>query len=84
MGFNIAEAVNFALEDWLAIGCNTGVCRCMPDSVNIDFQRFFFNLGRDLTKYLRPKRGSKSKALAVSPSSKIVSSKVPALKKRIW
>ena len=84
MGFNIAEAVNFALEDWLAIGCNTGVCRCMPDSVNIDFQRFFFNLGRDLTKYLRLKRGSKSKALAVSPSSKIVSSKVQALKKRIW
>ena len=37
LGFNIAEAVNFALHDWLQIGCNTNYCKCVPDSVKIDF-----------------------------------------------
>ena len=49
LGFNIAEAVNFALDDWLQIGCNTQYCKCVPDSVNIDFDKFFKNLKLDIS-----------------------------------
>lgn len=51
-GFNIAEAVNFASDDWLRIGCNTKFCRCFPDSVKIDFHKFFMNLDTDMNNYM--------------------------------
>jgi hypothetical protein len=51
LGYNIAEAVNFAVEDWLKIGCNTKYCKCIPDSVNIDFDKFFTNLGLNIDEY---------------------------------
>lgn len=42
MGFNCAEAVNFALPDWLSIGRKTVSCKCdaLKDAVQIDM-RFF-------------------------------------------
>ena len=41
-GFNIAEAVNFALEDWIPFGKNAGICSCRQDSVKIDMEYFLF------------------------------------------
>jgi hypothetical protein len=35
-GYNIAEAVNFALPSWLEIGEKAKPCRCSKDSVRID------------------------------------------------
>eukprot|EP01043_Picozoa_sp_COSAG02_P023074 COSAG02_NODE_1221_length_13805_cov_24.976653_1_plen_1132_part_00 len=35
-GFNCAEAVNFATEDWLPVGMRARYCQCRPDSVRID------------------------------------------------
>lgn len=39
-GFNIAEAVNFALPAWIPIGREAGHCKCVPDSVRIDMDIF--------------------------------------------
>ena len=40
-GFNIAEAVNFALSNWLEV-VKEGVssCKCSKDSVTIDIEKF--------------------------------------------
>lgn len=39
-GFNIAEAVNFALPAWIPIGREAGYCKCVQDSVRIDMEVF--------------------------------------------
>lgn len=35
-GYNVAESVNFALEEWLEIGLKSKKCECIHDSVGID------------------------------------------------
>ena len=52
LGFNIAEAVNFAVGDWLKVGCKTDFCRCTKDSVNIDFDLFYRNLGLHVSDFM--------------------------------
>lgn len=42
-GFNIAEAVNFALTDWLKIALSVRSCHCVDDSVRFNMGRFFEN-----------------------------------------
>lgn len=41
-GFNCAEAVNFATDDWLATGANAVYCNCqtLPDAVRLDMSLF--------------------------------------------
>jgi|LauGreDrversion4_2_1035121.scaffolds.fasta_scaffold399006_1 hypothetical protein len=55
-GFNIAEAVNFALPDWLKLADTVSACRCVGDSVRIDMGKFYKNISsmeefRNLIKY---------------------------------
>jgi jumonji domain-containing protein 2 len=38
-GFNVAEATNFGVPEWLPFGRAAGVCLCRPDSVRIDMPR---------------------------------------------
>ena len=40
MGFNCAEAVNFALPRWFEIGRRAGRCTCQEGSVEIDMDEF--------------------------------------------
>ena len=39
-GYNIAEAVNFALPAWLDIAETAGNCKCIRDTVKIDIKHF--------------------------------------------
>jgi jumonji domain-containing protein 2 len=39
-GFNIAEAVNFALPTWIPVAREAGYCRCEADSVRINMDVF--------------------------------------------
>jgi hypothetical protein len=47
MGYNCAEAVNFALKRWIDVGKKAGVCKCHSDSVKIDMKSFVGNLEKN-------------------------------------
>lgn len=40
-GFNLAESVNFALDDWFPIGEVTKKCECVNDSVGINVKQLY-------------------------------------------
>ena len=44
MGYNCAEAVNFALKNWVKFGRKAGYCKCHKDSVKIDMDFYEENV----------------------------------------
>jgi len=40
LGFNVAEATNFAIPEWIPKGREAKICMCTPHSVRIDVDRF--------------------------------------------
>jgi len=40
LGFNVAEATNFAIPEWIPKGREAKICMCKPQSVRIDVDRF--------------------------------------------
>jgi hypothetical protein len=51
-GFNLAEAVNFGLTDWLHIAGNVNICKCVNYSVSINMRRFYKTIGLDPKDFL--------------------------------
>ena len=45
-GFNIAEAMNFALPGWFKVADKAASCKCSRDSVRIDMDQFRATLGK--------------------------------------
>jgi len=46
-GYNAAESVNFALENWVEVGKQARVCRCERGNVRINMKLFEANLKRE-------------------------------------
>lgn len=44
VGYNCAEAVNFACKNWINLGIKAGICRCVSDCVKIDMNCFVDSL----------------------------------------
>ncbi|KAG0270389.1 Lysine-specific demethylase 4B [Actinomortierella ambigua] len=51
LGFNCAESINFALDNWIDIGKKAEACRCINDAVQIDVEAIFspHKAGNDTT-----------------------------------
>lgn len=51
-GYNVAEAVNFALPNWLQIGPNVRCCNCSDSTVRINMASFEENMksGKHIAK----------------------------------
>ena len=46
LGFNVAEATNFGIPEWIPKGREAKVCMCRPNAVRIDIDRFAELLAR--------------------------------------
>ena len=55
-GFNIAEATNFGVLEWLPFDRKAKICLCRPDSVRIDMNRLTYLLQRYQVDVKRNKR----------------------------
>ncbi|KAF9930839.1 Lysine-specific demethylase 4B [Linnemannia zychae] len=50
LGFNCAESINFALDDWIPIGQKAESCRCISDAVQIDVDAIFRSASKPNTE----------------------------------
>lgn len=50
LGFNCAESINFALDDWIPIGQKAESCRCINDAVQIDVEAIFQSAKKSITE----------------------------------
>jgi len=56
-GFNIAEATNFGVPEWIPFGHEARICMCRPDSVRIDM----FRLERLHARYMKENKKKTSR-----------------------
>ncbi|CAG8685452.1 16077_t:CDS:2, partial [Acaulospora morrowiae] len=67
LGFNCAESVNFAFEDWIPHGINAKSCDCRQDSVRIDVKALFGHLLDP--NFVGPREGKKASKVIAATST---------------
>jgi len=69
MGYNCAEAVNFALPKWLDMGLKAKSCKCDKDNVKIDINYFISNINtnQNIIEENEPKKMEKKRKLVKKP-----------------
>lgn len=75
MGFNCAEAVNFALKNWVDLGKKAKACKCHKDSVKIDMDSFVTNLNSKKTKKMETEIQSDNSLIKKKRGRKIITTK---------
>lgn len=68
-GFNLAESVNFALEEWLEIAKKARKCECIKDSVCINYRELYCKFNG--TPYLAPMSPSLSLDLTFQETAEL-------------
>ena len=63
-GFNIAEAVNFALPSWIEVGKNVSYCKCERDSVRIEMDEFLKNLKKTAPGVVVPEEAKQESTIS--------------------
>lgn len=78
MGFNCAEAVNFATKNWIDIGITAKFCKCHKDSVQIGMEDFVKTLlekkiikKKECESYLKAIEDNKAKQSLVAVGNKL-------------
>ncbi|KAF9292416.1 Lysine-specific demethylase 4B [Mortierella alpina] len=91
LGFNCAESINFALNDWIPIGRKAESCKCINDSVQIDVEAIFQSsknnaaLAEAAMETSRPKSRSSKKTTDVEMKDEMaqqISDEAPRKRKR--
>ncbi|KAG0145123.1 hypothetical protein CROQUDRAFT_587328 [Cronartium quercuum f. sp. fusiforme G11] len=82
LGYNCAESVNFANEDWIEKGKKAKFCKCIPDAVTINVDAWLHEHEEALTKETEAERKNAEKAERAEQKRKRESDpKLPATKK---
>lgn len=73
-GFNLAESVNFALDDWFEFAPNTKKCECIMDAVGINYRQLYCKFKGmpyvpELPSQEKPSREPSVKVLSPTPTT---------------
>lgn len=81
-GYNLAESVNFALDDWFEFAKKTQKCECISDSVGINFRQIYCKFKGITYIPLDESRQASSLEKLLSPSASVLVTRKAGKKKQ--